>query len=395
MDHVRGARTARRKWIHLPGRREGLAVLSWPNSHIRQSTANAVKTSQAGKDKDSTNEPPKWDRSVETRKVQKSGRGSTVISLPKRWVERTGLKPGDPVALHFHRDGSLMVSPNLVEKPSRLKVSIEIDVKRPDRTSRHVIAAYLEGFSQIELHSRFEISPAVRQKLHDGVRKIVGLEIVEEGRDRIILLDLASPSEFPMARGLRRMHTLTRAMHDDAMAALLAGDADSVTSVLHRDDEVDRLYWLVFKQHHLVLRDPRFAAKLEMTPQRSLGFMLAARMFERVADHACTIARSAGDLRGALPKPIADGLKDASGQAMGLLDRGFQSFATENTDEAHETIESVRPFEVRVSALRESIGGLKGRQAVALAYVLESIERTGAYATDIAELTINNSLTEK
>lgn len=354
-----------------------------------------MKTVRPGRDKESQEELLKWDRTIETRKVQKSGRGSTVISLPKGWVERTGLKPGDPVALHFQRDGSMVISPNLVEKLSRLKVSIEIDAKRPERTSRHVIAAYLEGFSQIELQSKAEISPAVRQRLHDGVRKIVGLEVVEEGRDRIVLLDLASPSEFPMARGLRRMHMLTRAMHDDAMAALLDGNPDRVASVLQRDDEVDRLYWLVFKQHHLVLRDPRFAAKIEMTAQRSLGFMLAARMFERVADHACTIARSAGDLRGALPKPIADGLKDASDRALALLDRGFQSFAGENTDEAHEAIESVKPFEARVSSLRESIGGLKGRQAVALAYVLESIERTGAYATDIAELTINNSLTEK
>jgi len=62
------------------------------------------------------------------------------------------------------------------------------------------------------------------------------------------------------------------------------------------------------------------------------------------------------------------------------------------TIEAHEVIESVRPFENRVSALRESIGVLKGKQAVALAYVLESIERTGAYATDVAELAVNNAV---
>jgi phosphate uptake regulator len=271
-------------------------------------------------------------------------------------------------------------------------VGIEIDHKRPQRTARQVIAAYLEGFSQIELHSKAEISPALRQQLHDGVRKIVGLEVVDEARDRMVLLDLASPSEFPMARGLRRMHMLTRAMQADAMAALLAGESDRVGSVLQRDDEVDRLYWLIFKQHHLVLRDPRFAAKLETTAQRSLGYMLAARILERVADHACTIARSAADLKGALPKAISDGLQEASDQALALLDRGFQSFVSEDQSECHEVIESVKPFEHRVSALRESIGGLKGRQAVALAYVLESIERTGAYATDVAELAINNSV---
>jgi len=335
---------------------------------------------------------PALERTVETRKIQRSGRGSTVLSLPKEWVERVGPKPGDPVALHFQPDGSFVLSPRLVESTSRLKATLEIDPKRPARTSRQVIAAYLEGCGQIELRSKTEITPAMRQTIHDGVRKIVGLEVVDEGPTRIVLLDVASPSDFPMGRGLRRMHMLTRAMHEDAMAALVEGQGERSAAVLSRDDEVDRLYWLIFKQHHLILRDPRFAAKLETTPQKSLGYMLAARILERVSDHACTIARSASDLRGALPKSIADGLHEASKQAMVLLDRAFQCFVGDTPDEAHEVIESVKPFENRVSVLRESIGGLKGRQAVALAYVLESIERTGAYATDVAELAVNNAV---
>jgi phosphate uptake regulator len=330
--------------------------------------------------------------SIETRKVQKSGRGSTVISLPKEWVQRTGLKPGDPVALHFQRDGSLLISPRLVESSPRLRCVIEVDATRPDRTTRQVIAAYLEGCGQIELRSKGEMPPTLRQKLHEGFRKIVGLEVVDEGRDRIMLLDLASPSEFPMGRGLRRMNMLTRAMVEDAMATVVDGEGDRLPSVLARDDEVDRIFWLVFKQHHLVLRDPRFAGKIEMTPQRSLGYMLAARIFERVADHACVIARSSADLKGALPKSIAEGLREAGKDALELLDRAFQCFVGAAGDQAHEVIEQVRPFEKRVANLRESIGGLKGRQAVALAYVLESIERTGAYAADLAELAINSSV---
>jgi len=195
-----------------------------------------------------------------------------------------------------------------------------------------------------------------------------------------------------MGRGLRRMSMLTRAMVEDAMATVVDGEGDRLPTVLARDDEVDRIFWLIFKQHHLVLRDPRFAGKIEMTPQRSLGYMLVARIFERVADHACTIARSSTDLKGALPKNIAEGLREAGKDALELLDRAFQCFVGAAGDQAHEVIEQVRPFEKRVAGLRESIGGLKGRQAVALAYVLESIDRTGAYAADIAELAINSSV---
>ncbi len=335
-------------------------------------------------------ERPAWSGRLETRRVQRSGRGSTVISLPKDWVDRIGIKPGDPVALQYQEDGSVIVSPKLLESATRLKTVIEIDGRMPDRTIRRVIAAYLEGYSQIELRTRGQLGAEVRQTIHEGIRKILGLEVVDEGSDRIVLLDLASPSEFPMARGLWRMHRLTRAMQVDAMEVVLAGSPERVEAVLKRDDEVDRLYWLIFKQHHLILRDPRFAAKLELTPQRSLGNLLAARIFERVADHACTIAKSANDLRGALPQGIASGMVEANGQALQLLDRGFACFMGNDLPSAHEVIEAVRPFESRLSELRESIAGLKARQAVALAYVLESIERTGAYSADIAELAINN-----
>lgn len=355
-------------------------------------TGKGGKETHLSKDSQESKARAGPERSVETRKIQRSGRGSTVLSLPKEWVDRLGLKPGDPVALYFQPDGSFLLSPRLTESSSRLKATLEIDPKRPARTTRQIIAAYLEGIGQIELRSKTEITPAMRQTIHDGVRKIVGLEVVDEGRDRIVLLDVASPSDFPMGKGLRRMHLLTHAMHEDAVEALLEGQGERTQAVLNRDDEVDRLYWLIFKQHHLILRDPRFAAKLETTPQKSLGVMLAARILERVSDHACTIARSAGDLRGSLPKQIGDGLQEASKQALLLLDRAFQCFAGDDPIEAHEVIESVNSFEARVSALRESIGGLKGRQAVALAYVLESIERTGAYATDLAELAVNNAV---
>src|SRR3972149_2969895 len=88
---------------------------------------------------------PALERTVETRKIQRSGRGSTVLSLPQEGVGRVGLKPGDPVALHFQPDGSFVLSPRLVESTSRLKATLEIDPKRPARTSRQGIAGHLRG----------------------------------------------------------------------------------------------------------------------------------------------------------------------------------------------------------------------------------------------------------
>ena len=61
--------------------------------------------------------------------------GVAVIPHTYENTNLCGLKPGDPVALHFQPDGSFVLSPRLVESTSRLKATLEIDPKRPARTS--------------------------------------------------------------------------------------------------------------------------------------------------------------------------------------------------------------------------------------------------------------------
>lgn len=66
---------------------------------------------------------------------------------------------------------------------------------------------------------------------------------------------------------MRRM-AIAQVMHSDAMAELSALEPRADQNMDERDNEVDRLYWLINKQYHSLLRDARLAERLQMTPSR-------------------------------------------------------------------------------------------------------------------------------
>ncbi|HTT16973.1 MAG TPA: phosphate signaling complex protein PhoU [Thermoplasmata archaeon] len=83
---------------------------------------------------------------------------------------------------------------------------------------------------------------------------------------------------------LRQMDERSRAMVEQSMGALLAGDADRAKAVFVLDDDVDALH----KQTQRKLIEQ--LSQGGPSTERLAFFLLAARHLERVADNACKIA---------------------------------------------------------------------------------------------------------
>jgi phosphate uptake regulator len=85
---------------------------------------------------------------------------------------------------------------------------------------------------------------------------VIGPEVIEETQGSILLQDLSDPSELSSEKCLRRMHLTVRAMLEDAFNALKTGDEALAHEVALRGQGVNRLYWVVAKQHHLAHAAP-------------------------------------------------------------------------------------------------------------------------------------------
>jgi len=94
------------------------------------------------------------------RRVQCTGRGSYIISLPKEWVEDIGLKRGSEIAFNIQPDNSLSLVPRkILEKEGKNTVTkqkeyvINIDPKEPPEVALRLLRAlYAIGADIIHIH---------------------------------------------------------------------------------------------------------------------------------------------------------------------------------------------------------------------------------------------------
>ena len=83
---------------------------------------------------------------------------------------------------------------------------------------------------------------------------------------------------------LPRMCDSARAMLRDALSAFARRDAESALEVCRRDDEIDRLYFQLFRE---LLT---YMVESSGNVRRALHLLLIARNLERVADHATNLS---------------------------------------------------------------------------------------------------------
>lgn len=329
---------------------------------------------------------------MELRKIQLTGGSSYTVTLPKEWVSQAKLAAGDVVGFAPQNDGSLAIYPGarLETRHSRYEIDLSPE-QSEEATFRKIIAAYLSGHDVIVARSKRPLSPAARRAVRQAAKRIIGLEVVEEETSTMVLQDFLDPREFHMDKGLRRMQALTRAMQEDAVRAFRE-DIDDVTSTfVERDDEVDRLYWMVNKQYHAVLRDPSYAQKMEINAGQGLNYLLAARVIERTADHAVRIASNVQAMRGDdIGARLVHKVEKQATKAFQLFAEALTSFHKQDPDAANRILGEAAAFKAAQDALIKESLSLGGESMLHVAYALESVGRTSAYAADIAELAINH-----
>ncbi len=329
---------------------------------------------------------------MESRKVQITGGSTYIISLPKRWVEKVGIKNGDNIVLFPQADGTLLINPKVNKEPEKTTKMIHIEYEETDEMTRKFIAAYLAGYNIIEFKAKNMLTADIRQKIRELSHYVIGPEIIDETMSTMTLQDLIDASDFSLKKGLRRMHVITREMHNDANLALKEQDVQLAQDVESRDDEVDKLYWMIAKQYNQILKDVFFAEKMGTTPVDALSYLLIARAMERIADHAKKLAENIKNIHS--KSNLILKISEASTKIIGILDAAMNAFYGNRFDDANDVVNKAKKFVKTINALRHELMTLQGDtpETISLAYIIDSLERTRSYALDIAEIAINHQL---
>ena len=326
---------------------------------------------------------------IETRKVQKTGGSTYIVSLPREWIDKHGIKVKDTIGILSQPDGNLLITPYISSEKLIREKKFDVDeIKNSDFLFRLLVGAYIMGYNIIEVKSSKKIESQIRDTVINFRKITIGTEIIEETDNNIIIKDLLDPKEMPFEKTIRRMYILANGMHEDSLKALETGDKRLAEKVIESDDEIDRLNWLVERQAHIVLRDIILCQKLGITLEDASNYKFISRFLERIADHAVKIARNVLliDYQ-KIDKELYKNIMNASRISLDLLNMSLDAWLQNSLTLANETIESTKKL---IKACNFIKINPNSEYLVEIGFIIESIRRTGEYSSDISEIIINN-----
>jgi phosphate uptake regulator len=322
---------------------------------------------------------------VESRKLQKTGGSTLIVSLPKKWTTKNKLKAGSEVRLTEQPDGTITINPN--QTNLRKKISV---VKCNDEESQHLfrdlIGVYLAGGTEIKVIGNPRLTIKERKTIRKFSASVIGMEIIEEEATQAILTDMTNPGALPFRTAIKRLYKIVRAMYNDSIL-ILEGSEDLAADVVDRDKEADKLQWFIERQFNMMLENTNLSRQLEASSFEGVVYSNVARYLERIADHACRLAEIgyvAGLIPGRKMLPLA---KDAGD----IMKEAMKSFINNDPRKATVIIDKGKKNMQKAQTYFENKYKKEMEHPLEFSIAMDAIMRTTAYSTDISEATINYS----
>lgn len=170
-------------------------------------------------------------------------------------------------------------------------VSVKAAGDDPQAVVRDVTAAYLLGYNVINVTGDRARVAGVKKYLRESVHGLLGLEVVGEEPASLTLQFLLDLDTIPPEKLYRRMNNLARSMYVDALEAASSDDLALLEDVVQRDDEINRLFFLMVRLLRSTMADNRMAARLGLTNVQCLDYRLASHLVELLGDHSYALAK--------------------------------------------------------------------------------------------------------
>jgi len=352
------------------------------------------------------------------RRVQCTGRGSYIISLPKEWVEDLSLNRGSEIAFNIQPDSTLTLVPRkIMEKEGRENGSkpkeyyINIDPKEPPQsTIRMIRALYAIGADIIRVHfkntqdatkNKNEIKTLARDNF-------LGSEIIDETQDEITLQILIKHSEFPIEKAVRRMAIVALAANRDAIAALKDRSTSIFESVISAHNDVNRLGLYIVRQLKHGIERNLYRELGFRTPKEFLLYRIAVNDIENIAQNAMNIINNLGALQKLIDNetlfikyPIDEEIYNQlvyfSSLAHQLYDDSIKALFKRDYKDAEKLISKREALITLENELIMLMSSKKHDPNIAsvLRLIFDSSRHIMDYSRSMAELTLNRTVEEQ
>ena len=214
-----------------------------------------------------------------TRRLQRIG-SSILVSLPKEWVVANKLDKSSQVEIETTQN-NLSITTQQSKKPTK-EVEIPYPLSKEDSVVANITGAYLLGYDLIRIKGKSTISIKDRENIRASMRSLVGIEIIDEDAKTITTQILLDESSVNPQKILKRMSSIAQGMFIDVLDMLQ--NTDQLASVVDRDSEINRQYFLLVRLIRSAIVDKRLAATFNLADMDILDYRLAANIIENAGD---------------------------------------------------------------------------------------------------------------
>jgi len=254
---------------------------------------------------------------------------------------------------------------------------------------REIEEKYLLGYDVFEVVSQQVIHSDTRETVRRIVRSLVGLEIVEENTKKIVIQCLIEPSLLFPDRILRRLHLITLSMQKDAVSSFARGDSRLARTVVERDEDVDRLYFLLVRVVRAALTDPAIAEKLNTSAIDCLDHRILASFVENFADYATDIAESTwARAKGKDMDSTVRSIEKAGGILNRMHKDAVEAVFARNLALAEEATGLYKDVETSIRTAERGLVNAKPETIDRLATVVSALKAMSEINVDIADLAV-------
>lgn len=318
------------------------------------------------------------------------GGGTALVSLPKEWVRRNNVGRGTVLSVDDHSGDTLTIYPFSGEKAAAKEILIDYPPEYLENLINGITGGYLLGYDIIKIQGKRRMRFEDREKIKKSIRQLVGLEILEEDAKSITAQFLLESTILEPEKILRRMHMIVREMYKDALTALLEKDEHLGRVAAERDEEVNRLYFLLVRLIRSSVMDAKLAAKFHLTAINCLDYRVAANLLESVGDAAVEIAKSVVSIMNLdIDKEITTSFVDVSDSLERIQDlavTSFTSFVSRSDEGARKLVDEHRELTKKLQQLEDMFLSRSSEMVRQVWGILSAFYKISESSIDIADL---------
>ena len=346
---------------------------------------------------------------IYTRSLQQIG-SSILISLPTEWIKKNFLTKGKSINIETNNDNSISIyssnqseeikiefnyQPNLTtanDRESNTNRGANISKSTEDIKSllNKIFGAYLLGYNIINIKSKESISFEDSETVKKSIRKLIGLEIVDENNYNINLQFLLDAKTLNIEKILKMMNSIISGMFRETIYSVDSNfNTDLKKKIASRDDEIDRQYFLLVRLIRTAIMNKKLASILNLSNIDMLDYRIAANFLETAGDLITELISYLAEVKE--DKQLAQLIKKTGYSLEEMQVYSIEAFTKMSRNKAFKVIENYEDFKTSLSEIKKNIKSNKEiltneTSLVAVVNIISCLDKIAKCWVDITDL---------